>query len=332
MKVKDVVEIPAVIEYPPVSIIIPCLNEEKNIAECLDAVFNLDYPDFEVVVVDNGSTDATRKIAARYPVRIVIESKKGFGSIRNRGIHEAKSDYILYISADCLIMSDWLKCTFNAILNNEVAGVGGRQWALAVTPIKTIMGAVGLPFPIIFRKKVEHIPTPNALFRKNALLEIGGFDETLITGEDVDLNWRLQEAGYKLAYRPQTGVKHKVRETTRKFFKQHFNYGIGTAQLLKKYRSKVLKHIYLRGFLFTIYLLGLPVALMLAYFAGMMPIALTVLLGLPAVYYMLDARRKLSNQDMLNLTNWIVAFVITIAKNIAFSAGQVYGIFKSFKP
>ena len=332
MKVKDVVEIPAVIEYPPVSIIIPCLNEEKNIAECLDAVFNLDYPDFEVVVVDNGSEDATKEIASRYPVRIVEETNRGYGPVQNRGISEARHELIMFLSADCLIKSDWLRETVDAVAANGSVGVGGRQWVLADTHVKHIMGAVGLPFPIKMGSQVDHIPFANALFRKEALIKVGGFDNSLITGEDVDLNWRLQEAGYRLIYRPQTGVQHKVRETTRKFFKQHFNYGIGTAQLLKKYRSKVLKHIYLRGFLFTIYLLGLPIALMLAYFAGMMPIALTVLLGLPAVYYMLDARRKLSNQDMLNLTNWIVAFVITIAKNIAFSAGQVYGIFKSFKP
>lgn len=202
------------------SIIIPTMNSERTLAGCLKSIFNLKGAvDFEVLIVDGGSTDRTLEIARQYRTRILIENKKRIAVARNTGVRNAKGEIIGFLDSDCMPEENWLALLLEC-LDNKTAGAGGKNIPDTPTQVQ----------PLIRDDQVESIPTCNAIYWKRVIEEIGYFDENLITGEDLDLNWRILDRGYRLAYEPKAVVHHLEETNVRRMIK----YGIGAAQLAKK--------------------------------------------------------------------------------------------------
>jgi glycosyltransferase involved in cell wall biosynthesis len=203
-----------------VSIIIPTMSSERTLAGCLKSIFNLKgVADFEVLIVDGGSTDCTLEIARQYRTQILIENKKGIAAARNTGVRNAKGKIIGFLDSDCIPEKNWLALLITH-LNDKTAGVGGRNVPDTPTQVQ----------PMIRDDQVESIPTCNAVYWKRVIEEVGYFDENFVTGEDLDLNWRIVDRGYHLAYEPKAVVHHLEETNVYRMIK----YGIGAAQLAKK--------------------------------------------------------------------------------------------------
>jgi cellulose synthase/poly-beta-1,6-N-acetylglucosamine synthase-like glycosyltransferase len=186
-----------------VSIVIPAHNEEASIAATLEKVCALDYPDFEVIVVDNASIDKTGEIAQQFPVKVVREEKKGLLHARERGRVEAKGDIIANIDADCLPKKKWLKNGIKFFNNERVVAVSGPyyyfdgSWFFRTTSFFLQKHVYTATSVILQRfKKTGVLIGGNNLIRAKVLEETGGYDTSIIFyGEDTATARKIAEKG-----------------------------------------------------------------------------------------------------------------------------------------
>jgi len=232
---------------PRVSVIIPVYQGEGVIADCLTSVFNQTYPSdlYEVVVVDNASTDRTADIARGFPVKLVDEPRRGVGWARNAGVAAARGELAAFIDADCIAERDWLEALVGRFDAEEgVAGVGGYLPGYdPQTPIQYYIPERKLLSQEVAvasgRYSDPFIVTANALFLRRLIEEVGGFDTTFETnGEDADLCWRIAERGWRFVFAPEAVVYHRHRSTLGALCRWMFRYGRESVYLLKKHRRR----------------------------------------------------------------------------------------------
>jgi O-antigen biosynthesis protein len=215
---------------PFVSVIVCSYNGGQTLATCLDSLGKLNYPEYEVILVDDGSTDDTSYIAAQFPwVRYIHQSNQGLSHARNTGATAAKGEVLAYTDSDCMVDADWLYYLIGTLVSGNYAGVGGpnvtppaKNWIQAC-----VAAAPGGPSHVLLTDVVaEHIPGCNMAFYRWAFEGVGGFDtEYRKAGDDVDFCWRIQQAGWVIAFSPTAIVWHHRRFTLRAFLKQQNGYG-----------------------------------------------------------------------------------------------------------
>jgi glycosyltransferase involved in cell wall biosynthesis len=181
---------------PIFSIIIPAFNEARHISQCLDSIFAQRFPRdrYEVIVVDNGSTDATPAIAARYPVTLLSNHEKTVSGLRNLGASHAIGEILAFVDADCTVAPDWLESASVYIDQPDVA-----MWGAPPLPpenptwVQKTWSIVRLKDNI--KKEVVWLGTINIFLRKELFWQVGGFNEALETCEDVDLCYKISKTG-----------------------------------------------------------------------------------------------------------------------------------------
>jgi len=226
---------------PMISVVVCAYNAERTMEPCLKSLVDCPYPNYEVIVVNDGSTDTTGEISHRYEggrIRVIDQVNMGLSAARNVGIEAARGEIVAYTDSDCVVDPDWLTYLAYKFKEGFVA-VGGPNFpppedtlvpsAVAVSP--------GGPTHVLVNDDVaEHIPGCNMAFLKSKLEEINGFDVAYTAaGDDVDLCWRLQNAGYTIGFSPAAMVWHFRRNTVRAYLKQQMGYGKAEALLFFKH-------------------------------------------------------------------------------------------------
>ncbi len=215
---------------PFVSVIVCSYNGGHTLAACLDSLGKLNYPAYEVILVDDGSTDDTAYVAVQFPqVHYIHQSNHGLSHARNTGVAAAKGEVLAYTDSDCMADVDWLYYLIGTLVSGDYAGVGGpnitppaQNWIQAC-----VAAAPGGPSHVLLTDTIaEHIPGCNMAFYRWAFESMGGFDpEYHKAGDDVDFCWRIQQGGWVIAFSPAAIVWHYRRFTLRAFLKQQDGYG-----------------------------------------------------------------------------------------------------------
>jgi GT2 family glycosyltransferase len=236
------VPLPLGMSSPYISVVVCSYNGARTIGDCLEGLLQLDYPHYEIIVVDDGSTDATSAVAGEYGVRLIRTENRGLSSARNTGIEAARGEIIAFIDDDARPDPHWLRYLAATFLSTNHAGVGGPNVAPADggAIARCVANAPGGPVHVLLSdREAEHIPGCNMAFRKRCLQEVGGFDpQYRVAGDDVDLCWRIRERGWTLGYNPAAMVWHHRRNSVRAYWRQQVGYGKAEALLEKKWPEK----------------------------------------------------------------------------------------------
>ncbi|MEP7071949.1 MAG: glycosyltransferase [Verrucomicrobiota bacterium] len=227
-------------QTPFVSVIVCSYNGGATLRACLDSLGKLNYPRYEVILVDDGSTDNTAKISAEFAhVRYLHQSNHGLSVARNTGAAAAQGEVFAYTDSDCMADADWLYYLIGTLTSGPYAGVGGpnvpppaRNWIQAC-----VAAAPGGPTHVLLTDTIaEHIPGCNMAYWRWAFENVGGFDpEYRKAGDDVDFCWRLQQAGGVIAFNPTAVVWHHRRFTLKAFRAQQEGYGEAESMLRFKH-------------------------------------------------------------------------------------------------
>ncbi len=228
--------------WPRISVVVCTYNGSRTIRDCLDGLSRLDYPDFEVIVVDDGSTDGTADIARTYNVRVIATPNHGLSAARNVGLRAATGEIVAYTDDDARPDIHWLTYLAIAFQRDDSVGIGGPN----IPPpgdgfvADAVAHSPGGPIHVLITdREAEHIPGCNMAFRKWALEAVGGFDEQFrIAGDDVDICWKLHASGHKLGFSPAAMVWHHRRTSVRAYWRQQVSYGKAEALLERKWPQK----------------------------------------------------------------------------------------------
>lgn len=242
--------------WPQVSVVLCSYNGARTIRETLEGLRRLAYPKYEVIVVNDGSTDAAPRIAREYDVRLISGPNRGLSHARNVGMRAARGEIVAYIDDDAWPDPHWLTYLAAEFRRTPHAGIGGPN----IPPpddddvASCVANAPGGPIHVLIGDtEAEHIPGCNMAFRKSALETIGGFDERFRrAGDDVDVCWRLQEHGMTLGFSPAAMVWHRRRNSAGAYFRQQRGYGEAESLLERKWPDKynVVGHVSWAGRLY----------------------------------------------------------------------------------
>lgn len=243
--------------WPRVSVVVCAYDAADTIAECLEALAVLRYPDTQIIVVDDGSTDGTGVIAARYPhVRVIETANSGLAAARNVGLEHATGDIVAYTDADVRVDPDWLTYLVQPFMTSGVMAAGGPN---VVPPddswfAQAVARAPGSPTHVLLNDRLaEHVPGCNCAFRREALVALGGFNPVFLrAGDDVDLCWRLQALGWTIGFAPAALVWHRHRRSVRAYLRQQSGYGEGETWLMRAHPDKFVRgHAVWRGHIYS---------------------------------------------------------------------------------
>jgi cellulose synthase/poly-beta-1,6-N-acetylglucosamine synthase-like glycosyltransferase len=225
-----------------VSIIVPARNAEVTIAGCLRALLRQDIKEpYEIIVLDDGSSDRTAIIAEEFPqVKVLRQAQKGAASARNAGVRAASGSIILFTDADCEPVPHWASILVSAITIGA-AGVKGtyrtRQRSLTARFVQA-------EYESKYRRmarlpRIDFIDTYSAGYRRDMLLEAGGFDEAISAVEDQELSFRLAERGYELRFAPEAAVYHTHADTPAKYLRKKFWIGYWKVRVVAQHPGRV---------------------------------------------------------------------------------------------
>jgi GT2 family glycosyltransferase len=227
---------------PKISVVVCTFNGSRTIRDCLEGIGRLRYPNYETIVIDDGSTDGAGDISAEYDVRLIRTGNQGLSAARNLGWQSATGEIVAYIDDDARPDPDWLTYLAAAFLKEDYVGVGGPNIPVPDDgeTASCVAGSPGGPAHVLLSDcEAEHIPGCNMAFRRSWLEAINGFDPQFRqAGDDVDICWRTRERGGKLGFSPAAMVWHHYRRTVRAYWKQQLGYGRAEAMLERKWPEK----------------------------------------------------------------------------------------------
>ena len=248
------------------SVVIAVKNEEKYIEKCVESVFNQDFDGkYEVIVVDGMSTDGTsgllEKLQKKYDFKLFKNPKINAAAGRNIGIKNSNGKYIAFVDGDAIPAYDWLIQIKKVFEKKDVAGVGGPDLLPEDSSDKeknigrvmtSSIARGGKLNPstqhslMEEEKYVEHIPTCNLCLKREVFDKVGFFDESFVKGQDLELNYRVVKAGFKLLYSPNITVVHYRKNHVRDFARQIFKWAKAKVAIIRKHGFQGLtSHVYL---------------------------------------------------------------------------------------
>ncbi|MCL1979929.1 MAG: glycosyltransferase [Proteobacteria bacterium] len=209
------------------SVIIPAKNEQKYLGLCLQSLSQLDYPReaYEVLVIDNGSTDKTVEIAQQYGAQVFVRPELTIAGLRNLGASHAQGRFLVFLDADCTVVSDWFTAASGWLEQADVCCFGGPpEVPEEGTWVQHTWFMVRGKHHLV--EDVEWLESMNMFVRKEIFDRVHGFDETLTTCEDYDLSLRLRPYGRIVADKRIRAVHHGEAATLGHFFRKECWRGV----------------------------------------------------------------------------------------------------------
>ncbi len=228
------------------SVIVPAFNAEKTLERCLNALESQTFPrpDYEVIVVDDGSTDATANVVASFQraQRISI-LHSGAAAARNRGIALAHGEILLFTDADCEPQPDWIDKMLTAFADPNVMGAKGTYRTRERSKIARF---VQLEYEEKYARmrganRIDFVDTYSAAYRREVFVANGGFDESFPTAsvEDQELSFRLSQRGYRLVFVPDAIVLHPHAASLNAYLRRKFLIGYWKVRVHTRHPTKV---------------------------------------------------------------------------------------------
>jgi glycosyltransferase involved in cell wall biosynthesis len=226
-----------------ISIVIPAYNAEKTIAACLDSLLAQAEPrdEYDIIVVDDGSTDATCEIAQARGVWVLTQANRGASAARNLGAQNARGEIVLFIDADCVADSRWIEAMTAPFTDPAIVGVGGMKRTHQRGIVPTF---IQMEFDYRYDQVSRHcyidfIDSGTAAYRRDIFLNCGGFDTHLADAEDVDLSYRLSERGDRMAFAADAVVFHQHPESLLVYLRRKFMYAYWRSLVYGRHPAKL---------------------------------------------------------------------------------------------
>lgn len=232
------------------SVIVPVHNGAETLAACLDALSSqtVEASRYEVIVVDDGSTDGSAEVATRHGAAVVRQEHAGAGAARNHGVEQARGGILLFTDADCQPQPDWIQQMLAPFSDPDVAGVKGvygtRQRSLVA---RFAQAEYEEKYERLVRQEqIDFVDTYAAAYRRDVFAAAGGFDPRFPRAlvEDQELSYRLAEAGHKLVFAPAARVYHQHPATIWQYARRKAHLGRWKVRVHARHPARAVRDSY----------------------------------------------------------------------------------------
>ncbi len=227
---------------PEISVVVPAYNAADTLAACLDALQAQTAPRwrYEIIVVDDGSTDGTAQVGARRGVRVIHQTHRGASAARNQGIRTARGRLVFFTDADCAPAPDWVEAMAAPFADPAVAGCKGvyRTRQSGLLPRFVQAEYLAKYRAMAAARRIDFVDTYSAGYRKSVLDE-GAFDESVLYAEDAELSFRLALRGHMLVFDPAAVVYHRHAEGLWRYLRRKFRFGQWRVEVYRRYPQKL---------------------------------------------------------------------------------------------
>jgi succinoglycan biosynthesis protein ExoA len=235
--------------WPGVSVVMPVLNEERHLEAAIRRVLDQDYPgELEVIIAVGPSSDRTPEIAAVLSavdprIRVVDNPAARTPAALNLGIAASQHEIIVRVDGHGELTDGYIRRAVELLEETGAANVGGVMDAQGTTPFEeavataytTRLGLGGSAFHLAESSAAEAETVFLGVFRKDALIAVGGFDESMHRAQDWELNYRLRTSGHRIWFSPELRVTYRPRSTLRSLVKQMYETGTWRREVVRRY-------------------------------------------------------------------------------------------------
>lgn len=306
-----------------VSVVINVYNEEENIQDCLDSLLNQTYNDFELIIVDDGSTDRTMDIVERYSNRFDMEQYStphvGIKKARRKGIDKTSGEYVIVIDADEILEPDFIEQIIPFSYDN-VGAVGGILKSEGEGWVTKGYGVLNEIFYGLRSSgnEADWIQGGCSAYRREALEEVGGLAKEKVSA-DKDISWKLSKSGWKVLINKKAVAYHRDPQNVRSVMKREYNIGKRERTLLSKHKDKMswkeISRFYPFGFLFFL--------LLSLIFLPIMYLLLASILSTIVLVAFLISKHTNHSAFKNTIPSWVVLTLI----NLAWGSGLLVSLF-----
>jgi len=239
---------------PKVSLYIPAYNAARFVNASIEAILSQTLVPDEILVIDDGSHDATVEVVSRYKeIKLIRHDRnRGLAATRNTAVRAARNELVGSVDADCAAAPAWLEKLVPAFEDPKIAGAGGRL----IEGFRDSLADRWRCVHMRMDRGEQRIRNPmflhgcNGLYRKSALLGVGGYDEAMLTaGDDADIGRRLSSAGWELLHEPEARVTHLRRDSVESVLRSYWqwlHFGFGPDQRVARLRlHNIIRHCFL---------------------------------------------------------------------------------------
>ncbi|MDO8537291.1 MAG: glycosyltransferase [archaeon] len=316
--------------FPKISICVLTHNSEKTIKECIESIEKIDYPNFELIIVDDNSKDKTIEIAKikknSINIKLIeIKEKTKIGKLRNIAVQNSSGEIIAFTDSDCTVQKNWLKELIKGFSDEKTAGAGGPNLTLKEnSDFQKCIGNFYEFFSVIGAQyvknseniiEVKHNPSCNSAYRKKILEEINGFNENIASNEDPELDFRIRKKGYTLLFNPKAIVFHHRKKNLAEFFRQAEWFGKGRMQAIKQ-NTEMLELFRLIPIAYLVLLIGSILLLKFGFFVSL----IAIFAGFSIIVSALIAFKY-------ELKDFFAYLLLFIAWFFGYGIGEIKGVF-----
>lgn len=288
---------------PLVSYVIGVRNMEHTVGKTIESILNQEYPNKEIIVINDGSDDHTEEVLKQYPIKYINTEKIGISNARNLGYKNSKGDFVAFTDADCELDPLWTKNMLKCFNDQKVGLVGGVTHFRTDGTYSSIYRSLEFSkrYKNIKSKEVFHAGGPGFIARKSILDEVGGFNPEWVHAEDVELSFLVIEHGYKVL-KEDSAINYHIPENN---FKRIVRKGLRDARayirVFKNHKKSSLQNKFHHTWYFNYDLIVLPVIYLFILFS---------ILFLPILYIFLTFFHFSFLVNLFLIWSWILIFSI----------------------
>lgn len=309
---------------PLVSIILNFYNEEDNLEECLDSIKDQTYTNFEIIAVDDGSTDDSSHVVKSYSKYMDIKMYKtphvGIKKARKGGVKKSSGEIVLVVDADEILELDFMMEIVRTFDDKEVGAVGGILKSVGEGWVTDAYGALNEIFYKLRKneeREVDWIQGGCSAYRRKALKDVGGLASEKVSA-DKDISWKMSDAGWKVILNEDAVAYHKDPQTLRSVMRREYNIGKREYWLLKEHKGRKGWKEWSRFYP----LVGILILILIPFFTFL---AYTLIAGLVLIFitsFILST--KYSNSRVsIRFSIWIVLTLINLSWNMGYISSLV---------
>jgi GT2 family glycosyltransferase len=316
-----------------VSVIIPAYNEEKKIAGCIESIMSTKYPQLEILVVDDKSTDKTVEVASGYPIRLIKRAMRGERCVaRNDGLREAKGEIVVFVDADCTVEEHALEILVSDFSDTKIAGVGGVVLTKETGLVAKYRSYASREDWLDSKEVVEtsYLPGGICAYLADALRSVGGFNPSVGRHETFELGLRLREKEYRLLGEPKAIVWHGHEGNLARWLGAAYGTGHDALSLLSlgEHRTSAVLVAQMRQIAFLCYLILLAATVIKA-------VPLYIALWITASVVVLETARAFHNawEVAVHYENmkYLAMFPLELLLRVFVYAGYLAALLTTFR-